>query len=185
VDPARVYVGGLSGGSRAALRLALGYPDLFRGAILNAGSDPIGADLPAPETSLMAEFQTSRIIFATGAHDEINLGKDEETRLSLRQWCVFDTDTETMAFRGHDIMDSGALDRALDALSKPKAVDAAPLASCRSGIAERVSARLDEVRKRLAAGDLRGANHLLEEIDRRFAGAAAPESVELRMQALP
>ncbi len=38
VDTERVYVSGFSGGSRIALRLALGYPDLFKGAFLNAGS---------------------------------------------------------------------------------------------------------------------------------------------------
>jgi hypothetical protein len=46
VDPERVYIAGFSGGSHIALRLALGYPDLFHGAILNAGSDAIG-DLTA------------------------------------------------------------------------------------------------------------------------------------------
>ena len=63
VDPERVYIAGFSGGSRIALRLAIGYPDLFRGAILNAGSDATrrskcrathsiaaaGAVLPVPE----------------------------------------------------------------------------------------------------------------------------------------
>ncbi|HSS05536.1 MAG TPA: hypothetical protein VLK83_00190, partial [Rhodanobacteraceae bacterium] len=44
IDPTRTYVGGLSGGSRVALRVALAYPDLFRGALLNAGSDPLGGD---------------------------------------------------------------------------------------------------------------------------------------------
>jgi len=39
IDPERVYVGGFSGGSRVALRIALGYPDVFHGALLNAGSD--------------------------------------------------------------------------------------------------------------------------------------------------
>jgi poly(3-hydroxybutyrate) depolymerase len=38
VDPQQVYIGGFSGGSRVALRLALGYPDVFHGALLNAGS---------------------------------------------------------------------------------------------------------------------------------------------------
>ena len=42
VDPERIYIGGFSGGSRVALRLALGYPDLFRGVFLNAGSDAPG-----------------------------------------------------------------------------------------------------------------------------------------------
>src|SRR5260221_11408563 len=53
VDPARIYVGGFSGGSRVALRLALGFPGVFRGAFLNAGSDPIG-DAQTPLAPLWA-----------------------------------------------------------------------------------------------------------------------------------
>ncbi len=53
VDPARIYVGGFSGGSRVALRLALEFPDVFRGAFLNAGSDPIG-DAQTPLAPLWA-----------------------------------------------------------------------------------------------------------------------------------
>src|SRR6202035_3435176 len=34
VDPERIYIGGFSGGARVALRLALGFPDVFRGAFL-------------------------------------------------------------------------------------------------------------------------------------------------------
>lgn len=43
VNQARVLIAGFSGGSRVAMRLALAYPDLFHGAILNAGSDPVGS----------------------------------------------------------------------------------------------------------------------------------------------
>src|SRR5207302_4709848 len=32
LDPDRIYIAGFSGGSRVALRLALAYPDVFRGA---------------------------------------------------------------------------------------------------------------------------------------------------------
>jgi pimeloyl-ACP methyl ester carboxylesterase len=47
-----------SGGSRVALRLALGFPDVFRGAFLNAGSDPIGdAQTPLPPAELFSRFQ--------------------------------------------------------------------------------------------------------------------------------
>src|SRR5437879_3459051 len=63
VDPERVYVGGFSGGARVAMRLALGYPDLFRGAILNAGSDPIGgAEIPLPPRDMFMRFQSSKRI---------------------------------------------------------------------------------------------------------------------------
>ncbi len=57
VDPDRVYIAGFSGGSRVAMRLVLGYPDLFRGAILNAGSDPVGeGEAPLPPRELLDQF---------------------------------------------------------------------------------------------------------------------------------
>lgn len=71
VDPAHVYIGGFSGGSRIAMRLALGYPDVFKGAVLDAGSDSIGtAELPLPPVELLHQFQqSSRIVFLTGSDD--------------------------------------------------------------------------------------------------------------------
>src|SRR5208282_4778992 len=61
VNPDRVYVAGFSGGSRVAMRLALGYPDLFRGALLNAGSDPIGDALaPIHPRILFSAFRPRR-----------------------------------------------------------------------------------------------------------------------------
>src|SRR5262249_23662500 len=70
IDPRRVYVGGFSGGARVALRLALGYPDVFRGALLNAGSDALGnADavppISLPPRELLYRFQeSSRLVYA-------------------------------------------------------------------------------------------------------------------------
>ncbi|HEY2276505.1 MAG TPA: PHB depolymerase family esterase [Steroidobacteraceae bacterium] len=60
VDPQRVYVGGFSGGSRVALRLGLAYPDLFRGALLNAGSDPLDAGPPSPPPVSCSRASSSR-----------------------------------------------------------------------------------------------------------------------------
>lgn len=58
VDPQRIYVSGFSGGSQVALRLALAYPELFRGAILDGGSDPIGtASTPLPPSELLSRVQ--------------------------------------------------------------------------------------------------------------------------------
>jgi len=75
LDPERVYIGGFSGGSRMALRIARGYPDVFHGALLNAGSDPIGnAQIPLPPQELLRQFQQStRVVYVTGAHDNFNL----------------------------------------------------------------------------------------------------------------
>jgi hypothetical protein len=68
VDPKRIFVGGFSGGSRVALRLAVEFPDVFRGAFLNAGSDPIGVDPVAPPAkNLLRLFQeSSRLVYVTG-----------------------------------------------------------------------------------------------------------------------
>ena len=64
IDPKRVYVGGLSGGSRAAEMTALAYPDVFRGALLNAGSDPIGgeAGIYLPPAELFRRFQETKLV---------------------------------------------------------------------------------------------------------------------------
>jgi poly(3-hydroxybutyrate) depolymerase len=97
VDPQQVYIGGFSGGSRVALRLALGYPDVFHGALLNAGSDPIGnADVPLPPAELFRRFQDSmRFLYVTGERDDARLIDDMHSRQSLEKWCVFDVVTET------------------------------------------------------------------------------------------
>ena len=118
VDPQRVYIGGFSGGARVALRLALGYPDLFHGALLNAGSDPIGtADLPLPPEDLFKRFQEStRLVYLTGERDEENLVGDMGSRRSLEKWCVFDVVTQTEPRTAHQLADAFSLGRSLDAL---------------------------------------------------------------------
>jgi poly(3-hydroxybutyrate) depolymerase len=42
VDKERLYIGGMSGGSRVALRIALAFPDVFHALLLHSGSDRIG-----------------------------------------------------------------------------------------------------------------------------------------------
>jgi tetratricopeptide (TPR) repeat protein len=48
VDPARVYVGGYSGGGRAASALTMLYPDVFRAGLMQMGIDYF-RDLPIPD----------------------------------------------------------------------------------------------------------------------------------------
>jgi predicted esterase len=180
VDPRRVYIGGLSGGSRVALRLALGYPDLFHGVLLNAGSGPIGKLFPVPPAGLFRQFQeTMRVVFLTGGNDDFNLGADVRTRRSMQEQCVFDVDTETMPFTGHEVVNPEPLDRALDALARHDAPDPARLAVCRARIDKELTAQLKQAEDLLAGGKLDEARTLLDEIDDRFGGLAAPRSVEL------
>src|SRR6202166_596958 len=120
VDPERTYVGGYSGGARVALRLALGFPDVFRGSFLNAGSDPIGgAETPLPPSDLFSRFQEmTRIVYVSGQHDAVNVEKDAASEQSLRDWCVFDWYAERSPWMGHEVAGPAVLDRALDMLGK-------------------------------------------------------------------
>jgi hypothetical protein len=181
IDPARVFVTGFSGGSRVAERLALGFPDVFRGALLNASSDPIGdGQIPLPPTPLWRAFQEgTRIVFVTGARDTINLSKDVATRRSFAAWCVSDFDTQVMPWSAHETPDRFAFSRALDALGNHTHADPEKLAACRARIETELTAQLDEVASLFARGKADAARRLLVSIDARSGGLAAPRSIEL------
>ena len=184
IDPERVYVGGFSGGSRVALRIALGYPDVFHGALLNAGSDPIGdAAAPVPPADLFRTFQNStRLVYLTGQQDTPNLDKDRGSRLSMRNWCVFNVDTQEMPRVGHEVADSVALNHALDTLFREPHTDPDKLAECRTRIEDKLTAELRHVEDLLADRKSDDALKLLEKIDVHYGGLAAPRSIALAEQ---
>jgi pimeloyl-ACP methyl ester carboxylesterase len=181
VDPERIYIGGFSGGSRVALRLALGFPDLFRGAFLNAGSDPIGdSQVPLPPPELFSRFQEmTRIVYISGQNDAVNADKDTASTQSLLEWCVFDWYVERSPWTGHEVAGPTALDRALEMLDKHAEPKLARLNNCRLRINQAVDKQLDEANDLLAAGNVAGARRLLNKIDTRYGGLAAPRSVDL------
>lgn len=168
IDPARVYAAGFSGGSRVALRIALAYPDVFRGALLNAGSDLIGTlDVPLPEPTLFDRFERgSRLVYVTGTRDASALAADRASRGSARDLCIPNTTVLTVAGGRHEPVDGPAFERALDALEAPLA-DGAGEAECRArrtraiareaaAIAALVdAARHEQARRRLLAFDAR------------------------------
>ncbi|THD80995.1 MAG: hypothetical protein E7812_06210 [Phenylobacterium sp.] len=184
LDPARVYIGGFSGGSRVALRIALAYPDVFRGALLNAGSDPIGAPpIPLPAAALFRTFQArTRLFYVTGSADEVNLALDGASLASLHAWCVFHTEAKVMRSVGHTVPDAGALSVAIAALDRPAVADPGRLDACRSQKAGELDAALARVKALLAAGQRDSARKLLVAIDDSFGGLAAPATIELADQ---
>lgn len=167
------------------MRLALGYPDLFAGALLNAGSDPIGEGDPAlPPADLFARFQaSSRLVYVTGARDFAVLDKDVASQQSMREGCVFNVDDEVTPLVGHEAAGSGALARALDALAKPARPDPKRLAACRARMEKDLAAKLAQAEALIAGGKRDEARKRLIEIDRRFGGLAAPRSIELAAKA--
>ncbi|HEX2760757.1 MAG TPA: PHB depolymerase family esterase [Rhizomicrobium sp.] len=181
VDPARVFVAGMSGGSRVAMRLALGYPDLFRGALLNAGSDVPGTrEASVPPRDLFQRFQeTSRLVYLTGEQDGVNLDADRRSSSAMRSLCTFNTDSIVARGLGHETADPASLSRGLKALQAPVETDPARLQSCRTGIEKEMTAALDRTQALLAEGKRDEARTLLYETDQRFGGLAMPRSTEL------
>lgn len=176
VDPAHVFVGGMSGGSRVALRLALAYPDVFQGALLNSGSDPIGDLLsPLPPRDLFAQFQErTRLVYVTGESDTANINTDMHSVSVVRRWCVLNVERRTMKGLGHETADPASLEWALEKLLAAPQPPGATLAACRAEQEQDMAARF----AKLDALTGEPARALLDEIDRHFGGLAASRSVE-------
>jgi hypothetical protein len=184
VDRSRVYIGGMSGGARVALRTALAYPDVFHGVLMHSESDAIGyAETPLPAVELFRQFQEStRLVYLSGLNDRTSLVKGEESRLSLNGWCVFDVGEETMPVSGHEWAGPGDFDRTLDALMVHAPSDPGKLTVCRARKQKEVMAKLQQVSDLIGRGKSRDALELLKKIDKSYGGLAAPESVELEQK---
>lgn len=180
IDQARLYIGGMSGGSRVALRIALAFPDVFQALLLHSGSDRIGTpETPLPSPELFKKFQEMRFVYLTGENDRVNLDTDVESRASLKYWCAYDIDVEPFPFAGHEVAGARDFDLALTALSTHARAKPDRLASCRAHREKEISEQLQEVEDLLVRGKPQDARALLQKIDTRFAGLAAPKSVEL------
>lgn len=181
VNPEHVFVAGMSGGSRVAQRLALAYPDIFRGALLNSGSDPIGeAVTPLPPRELFALVQArSRFVYLSGENDIVNLDGDTKNIGVMRRWCVGNLDQRTMSGLGHVTADAVSLDWALRKLLSPVAPAGGGLASCRAALEQQMADGFHEVDALRQAGKREDARARLEALDTRFGGLAAPQSVAL------
>ncbi len=134
IDPDKMVIGGFSGGSRVAMRLALAYPDVFSGALLDGGADPIGTtEVPLPPDDLLHRFQeNTRVLFLAGEHDVIALNMSTASRHSLRGHCVANTQMTVVPSFGHEIIEASVFSRALGELLKPPSVDETQLAACRA-----------------------------------------------------
>jgi pimeloyl-ACP methyl ester carboxylesterase len=181
IDPDRTYIGGFSGGSRVAMRVAMAYPDLFKGAILNAGSDPIGENGSVlPPRDLFDRFVSqSRLVYVTGDEDMVNLNADSDSLSSMSRTCILAVTANISPHAGHKQMDNQALAEAIGQLDHNPPADPAKLAACRATQDAKIEGALSRVRIDLDAGHKDAARSALLEIDRRYGGLAAPVSVDL------
>ena len=181
VNPARVFVGGFSGGSRVAVRLALTYPDLFRGALLNSGSDPIGrSEMPLPSHDLFVQFQgASRLVYVTGDDDMLVLAKDRASISSMREWCVAGVSTQSYPDAGHEAANASTFERALRHLLEPVTPDASELAECRSQHERELADKVHQAESLAAGGQTDDAKRALKDIDAKFGGLQPQEVLDL------
>ncbi|HEY1612620.1 MAG TPA: PHB depolymerase family esterase [Rhizomicrobium sp.] len=181
IDPERIYIAGFSGGSRVAMRLALAYPGVFRGAILDAGSDPIGsADIPLPPVELFRRFQDkSHLVYVTGDEDLTRLGMAAVSMRSMHDWCMFGVEAQEAARAGHQAASATTLAHALAALRDATPPDGAEQAACRARIDKEIELQFATVETLIAAGDRKSARDVLDALDKRFGGLASPRSLTL------
>jgi len=180
LDRGRVYIGGFSGGARVAMRMALAFPDVFRGALLNAGSDPFGTpEVPLPDAALFASFeQGSRLVYVTGTRDESVAATDRRSHASAKDLCVSNLVDLPIRGGGHEPADARSFEHALRDLDAPR-VEMRDAGACRARRDADVAHAISAVHSAIDAGDLRGAARMLAELDAHFGGLAAPASVEL------
>jgi predicted esterase len=180
IDPARIYVGGFSGGSRTALRIALAYPDVFHGVLLNAGSDPIGEPPDIlPPADLFSRFQASRVVFVTGALDLSARASDANSAQSMSSHCVFNVRTIVVPATGHAVAASAVFSDALDSLQRDSPREQGRLEACRAAFTARLGGAVSEARALVAAGRGVAARTRILALDRSFGGLAAEQIIDL------
>lgn len=185
VDRERIYVGGFSGGGRVAQRLATAFPDVFRGALLLAGSEPFGGaglfgqPWSPPRRAWMERLRMhSRLVLVSGGLDLVNRAHDARTAESLRSYCVAGVTTQQVARMEHWVPERRHFERALALLETPPDVPDA-VRRCVAAMDRTIEAELDRVEALLDAGRPREAGVLLGEIEDRYGGLAEHRSVTL------
>jgi len=181
IDPSRTFVGGFSGGARVAMRIALAYPDKFAGALLDAGSDPIGErGTPLPSTARLLQFQTrTKLAYATGAADEGGLSLDSASLASMQHWCVANVSVRNEPRVGHDVADGYVFGWAVNVLTADPKRETAALSECRARRSAEAQAALDRAAADIEQGRQAEAKEEIVEADRKYGGLAAPRSIEL------
>lgn len=132
IDPARVYVGGFSGGGKVASTIAAAYADVFTGGLFVANSFGIGTTeipVPAPDVyKLMRE--RGRYVFLVGSDDPVAELVTNRAVAADKQRCILRVKVVNMFNRGHVNANAAYLNYALKYLDSPPALDPGKLAAC-------------------------------------------------------
>jgi len=156
LDPDRIYVAGVGGGSRVAQRLAFSFPDVFTGVIVNSGAAELGTqELPAPTPDSLRRLRThSRLVFATAAHDQPAFSEQQRALKSLHAYCV---PVARVLENGHTIAGHGSLSGRtlsdiLDIFEAPRGAEERPQAGCEDAFRSGAASALGDIRRLDAGG---------------------------------
>ena len=181
IDPDRIWIAGFSGGARIAERMALAYPDVFSGALLDGSSDDIGSpDLPLPPRKHFERLlDRTSIVLSTGEMDEYNTGAARRVASSLRRICFDRLSVEVRRREGHVMMNGRSLAKAIEFLDRPPEEPSPGDRQCREELYSKIDGELARAEAMAQHGG-RGARAAIRAIDERYGGLAAPRSLELR-----
>ncbi|WP_028969338.1 PHB depolymerase family esterase [Sphingomonas sp. URHD0057] len=181
IDPDRIWIAGFSGGARIAERMALAYPDVFSGAILDGSSDSIGSnDLPLPPRENFERLlERMSMVFSTGEEDEYNTADAKRVVSSLRGHCFDRLSVEVRPHEGHDMMNGRSLAKAIEFLDRTREEPSPGDRQCREEFYSKIDGELARADAIVQHGG-RGARAAIRTIDRRYGRLAAPRSLELR-----
>jgi predicted esterase len=182
VDPERVMISGFSGGSRTAIRIAAGYPDLFTGALLIGGAKVMGEeDFAPPPAELMQRLQRSmRVVYSTGRHDMPNQRLDRRSIDALKTRCVAGVFKFSERNISHEVPNYKTMKRVLRRLETP--LDDSALAAqsqCAADLLARVEADVAAAENAYRQGDTLHAGELLGAADLAWGGLAAERMIAL------
>jgi pimeloyl-ACP methyl ester carboxylesterase len=175
IDPARVWIAGFSGGARMAERMAVAYPDIFTGAIVDGSADMLGSrEIPLP---LPANFdrlvERSAFVFSNGRMDDHNVKAARRAISSLEDHCVTRVWSEVRQGEGHEMMGGRSLAKAIDFLDREREPPSAANLQCRDALKEQATRASEESKGLARAGDAR-AEDASAAADRKFGWLAFP-----------
>ncbi|MFO1496728.1 MAG: hypothetical protein U1F26_18955 [Lysobacterales bacterium] len=188
IDAERITIGGYSGGSRTAIRIAAAYADVFTGALLVGGAKVMGEeDFAPPPAALMTLLQRRmRIVYSTGSEDMPNLRLDARSRAALAAHCVAGVYKISERGIGHELPDRKTLERVYARLDRPLEPEAlAEQARCATDLAARAEAAMVAAEQAYAEGRITEAGELLGAADLAWGGLMADRLIALARKIAP
>jgi predicted esterase len=183
LDPNRIYVAGKAGGSRLAERLAILYPDVFTGTVVNSGAVVLGSqELPMPTADAMQRLRTqSRLMFATARSDQPAFSEQQQTLQSFEAYCIpvaheFDNGH---TLQGHAGISGRMLGDVLREMEAPRAAAEVASPACEDTLQRTARAELGRIRKLGSGGDKAGALKALVAFDHAYGRMLPDEELAL------